>query len=99
MGTIGRLVAIALPVFVVLLIALPFTGMGAVGCLSAAILLTGATVWWAERRRARRLGAARAAAAQGETAYRQPMGPLTAAALTLGGVLLLIYVILVIRAA
>lgn len=74
---------------------LPLSGMGPLPCLVGAVLLTAVVVVLAERRRVRRLGVPEDAAASGETAPSRPMGPLTAAGLTLFVVLVVVYVIFV----
>ena len=85
-----------IPVWIVLLGVLPYvTGLGPLACLSMATILAAAAVVVVERRRARR----EARPAGGPPAARGPMSPLTAAALTLGAVVLLIYVVFVIRSA
>ncbi len=84
-----------LPVWIVLLGVLPYvTGLGALGCLSLATLGAAVVVVVVERRRSRR----EARPADGPPPTRRPMGPLTAAGLTLGAVVLLIYVVFVLRA-
>jgi len=84
-----------LPVWIVLLGVLPYvTGLGALGCLSLATLGAAVLVVVVERRRSRR----EARPADGPPPTRRPMGPLTAAGLTLGAVVLLIYVVFVLRA-
>ena len=69
--------------------------MGALPCLVGATLVAAAVVIWAERRRNRRLGPERAGASASAPTPSRPMGPLTAAGLTLLGVLLVVYVIFV----
>jgi hypothetical protein len=69
--------------------------MGALPCLVGATLVAAAVVIWAERRRNRRLGLQRAGANASAPAPSRPMSPLTAAGLTLLGVLLVVYVIFV----
>ena len=99
---VGRTAAVGIPTWIVLLAVLPFTGLGALACLSLATLLAGALVVVVERRRSRGGEAAEEAAeeaAVGTPRARRPMGPLTAAALTLGGVALLAYIVFVVRAA
>ena len=89
-----------LPVWIVLLGVLPYaTGLGPLACLSLATLLAAAAVVLVERRRGRREARAEARPAGGPPPARRPMGPLTAAGLTLGAVALLIYVVFVIRSA
>jgi hypothetical protein len=95
---VGRTAAVGIPTWIVLLAVLPFTGLGALACLSLATLLAGALVVVVERRRSRG-GEAAEEAAVGTPRARRPMGPLTAAALTLGGVALLAYIVFVVRAA
>ena len=94
---VGRSAAVGIPTWIVLLALLPLTGMGPLPCLSLATLLAGALVVVVERRRSRR--GERAEASPGAVRPRRPMGALTAALLTLGGVALLVYVVFVIRAA
>jgi hypothetical protein len=85
-----------LPVWIVLLGVLPYaTGLGPLACLSLATLLAAAVVVLVERRRER----AEARPAGGPPPARRPMSALTAAGLTLGAVVLLIYVVFVIRSA
>jgi hypothetical protein len=85
-----------LPVWIVLLAVLPFvTGMGPLACLSLATLVAVVAVVLVERRRSRR--DARPAGAP--AVARRPMGALTAAGLTLGVVVVLIYVVFVLRTA
>ena len=69
--------------------------MGALPCLVGATLVAAAVVIWAERRRNRRLGLTRAGASASAPTPSRPMSPLTAAGLTLLGVLLVVYVIFV----
>jgi hypothetical protein len=92
---VGRCVAVFLPVWIVLLGVLPFaTGLGPLACLSLATLVAVAAVVVVERRRARRR-----AAPSGEAAReRRPMSAPAAVALTLGVVVLLVYILFVIRA-
>ena len=96
---VGRTAAVGIPTWIVLLAVLPFTGLGPLACLSLATLLTGALVVVVERRRSRRGEAEATEAGTGTARARRPMSPLTAAALTLGGVALLAYIVFVIRAA
>jgi hypothetical protein len=93
---VGRAMAIGFPVWVLLLFLFPFSGMGALACMSGASLLTLGVVIWADRRHARRGGGGAPAGAPTAGAPRAPMSPLTAAGLTLGGVVLLVYVVFVI---
>jgi hypothetical protein len=89
-----------LPLWIVLLGVLPFaTGLGPLACLSLATLAAAAAVVVVERRRARRAARPATRPADGPPAPRRPMGALTAAGLTLGAVVLLIYVIFVLRSA
>ena len=88
--------AIGVPTWIVLLAALPATGLGVVACLALATGLAIAAVVVAERLRGREPRAGGAAAG---ARPRRAMSPLAAAALTLGAVAVLVYVILVIRAA
>ena len=92
----GRSAAVFLPVWIVLLGTLPFaTGLGPLACLSIATLVAAAVVVLIERRRARR-DAPQPAGAPRE---RHPMSALTAAGLTLGAVVLVVYVVFVLRSA
>lgn len=93
---VGRSAAVGIPVLVLALALLPFTGLGPLACLSLAVLLAVGAVVVVERRRARRGAAGTGPAGR---ASRGPMSPATAAALTLGAVALLAYVVFVIRAA
>ena len=92
---VGRAAAIGIPIWLVLLFLFPFTGMGALPCMMGATLITAGVVLWADRRRERRARAEGAGERRAD-APRRPMGPLTAAALTLGGVLLVAYVLFII---
>ena len=92
---VGRSAAVGVPTWIILLATLPFTGLGVIACLSLATVVATGAVVLLERRRRRREAPAPVAGPPG----RRPMSALTAAALTLGGVLLLVYVIFVIRAA
>jgi hypothetical protein len=94
---VGRSAAVGIPIWIVLLGVLPFSGLGPVPCLTLATLLAGAVVVVVERRRSRR--GERAEAGPGSARARRPMSALTAALLTLGGVALLAYVVFVILAA
>ncbi len=87
-----------IPVWLLLLLLLPLSGLGPLPCLSIATVLAVAAIVLAERRRTRR---AAGATTDGELrrGERAPMSALTAAALTLGVVVLLVYVVFVIRAA
>lgn len=69
--------------------------MGALPCLVGATLVAAAVVIWAERRRNRHLGLERPGASASAPVPSRPMSPLTAAGLTLLGVLLVVYVIFV----
>lgn len=82
-----------MPTWIVLLAALPATGLGVGACLAlatagaiAAVVVAGRLM----RPAARERSAARAAGRRG------PMSPLAAAALTLGAVAVLVYVVFVI---
>ena len=86
-----------LPIWIVLLATVPFaTGLGPLACLSIATLVAAAAVVLVERRRARREPAP--GPGPGQRREKRPMSALTAAGLTLGGVLLVVYVIFVLRA-
>ena len=85
--------AIGVPVWIVLLAALPATGLGVGACLALATGLAIAAVVVAQRLRGREPRAASGARP------RRAMSPLAAAALTLGVLAVLVYVILVTRAA
>ena len=84
-----------MPTWIVLLAALPFTGLGVLACLTLATALAIAVVIVAERMRGRGPRAAGEPRAGGR--FRS-MSPLAAAGLTLGVVALLVYVVFVIRA-
>jgi hypothetical protein len=75
---------------------LPFTGLGVVACLTLATALAVGAVLGAERLRPR---GDRPAAEPAPPRRRRSMSPLAAAALTLGAVVVLIYVIWVISTA
>jgi hypothetical protein len=94
---IGRAAAWFIPTWILLLAALPFTGLGIGACLAGATLIAVAAVILAERRRNRRLGAATSAAA-GAPVARRPMGAAAGAGIALGAVALIAYVLLVLRA-
>ncbi len=93
MRRVGRAAALGVPVWLVLLLLLPLTGMGPLACMSGATLLTAGAVVWADRRSRRRGPEADDGPPDGA---RTPMSPLAAAGLTLAGVALLAYVIFVI---
>jgi len=95
---VGRGAAVGIPTWLVLLLLLPLSGMGALPCLVGATLIAAGIVIWAERRRARRRDA-EADEARGGTPEPRQMSPLAAVGLTLGAVVLLAYIVLVIRAA
>lgn len=90
-----RCALLGIPVWLVLLVLIPQTGLGALPSLTLATLCTVGVVVVSERRRGRVGTPPRSESGRS----RRPMGPLTAAALTLGGVVLFIYVIFVIRVA
>ena len=46
----GRAAAVGIPVWLVLLFLLPFTGLGALACLTIATFLSFGVVAWADRR-------------------------------------------------
>lgn len=96
---IGRAALVGVPVLVVLLAVLPFTGLGVLACLSLAVLLSVVAVVLAERRRIAR--AERAASPPDATARgeRAPMSALAGAGIALGVVVVLVYVVFVVRAA
>jgi hypothetical protein len=87
---------IGIPTWILLLWLLPLTGLGVLPCFFGASLLATIAVVVAERRHRRRQARP---AGPAEPRPRRPMSALTAAALTLGGVALLAYVLFVIRAA
>jgi cobalamin synthase len=95
---VGRAAAVGIPVWIVLLALLPFSGLGPLPCLTIATLGAVVTIVLAERRRTRRIAGA-AAGDELRRGERAPMSAATAAALTLGAVVLLVYVVFVIRAA
>ena len=86
-----------IPTWIFLLFLLPFTGLGVLACLLGASGLTTGVVIWAERRHTRRDGAEATSAST--VPHRRPLGPLAAAGLTLGAVVLVAYILFVIRAA
>ncbi len=86
---------IGFPTWILLLWLLPLTGLGVLPCFFGATLLAAIVVVVAERRHRRRHGRAPGPA---EPRRRRPMSPLAAAALTLGAVALLAYVLFVISA-
>jgi hypothetical protein len=92
---VGRGAAIGVPTWIVLLAALPFTGLGVLACLTLATALAVAVVVVVERMRARGPRSPREPGAVG--GFRS-MSPLAAVGLTLGVVVLLVYVVFVIRA-
>jgi uncharacterized iron-regulated membrane protein len=79
----------------VLLFLFPFTGLGAIACMTGATFVTAGVVIWADRRRERR-AAEDADGPAARPAERRPMTPLAAAGLTLGSVVLLAYVIFIV---
>ena len=85
-----------MPTWIVLLAVLPFTGLGVGACLTRATALAVGAVIGAERLRSR---GGPPSAEPGPARPRRSMSPLAAAALTLGVVAVLIYVVWVIRAA
>lgn len=89
-----------LPVWLVLLLLIPQTGLGAIGSLSLATLLTTLFVIAAERLGARRRGARSAGGGAPARAVRggarRPMSAPKAVLLTLGGVVVLAYVIFIV---
>jgi hypothetical protein len=92
--------ALGIPVWILLLWLLPLSGMGPLPCLTLATALTAGVVVLAERRRARRLrDDGDADAPTGPRGRRGPMSAPAAVALTLGVVVLLVYVLFVIRSA
>ncbi len=95
----GRAALVGVPVLIVLLAALPFTGLGVLPCLSLAVRLAVAAVVLVERRRtarAEREASPAGVAARGE---RAPMSAVTGAGIALGVVVVLVYVVFVVRAA
>jgi hypothetical protein len=93
---VGRAAAVGVPTWIVLLGALPFTGLGVGACLALATGLAIAAVVAAERLRSR---GDRPAADRGPARPRRAVSPLAAVGLTLAVVAVLVYVVLVIRAA
>ena len=87
--------AVGVPVWIVLLGLLPFTGLGVAACLLGATAVAVAAMVVAERAHARRAAPPEHAGARGP---RRRMSPLAAAAITLGAVLLVVYVIFVLSA-
>ncbi len=70
--------------------------MGALACMTGATLITAGIVLWADRRRERRVAAGTTAGRRDPDARRRPMSPLAAAGLTLGGVLVVAYVLFIV---
>ena len=97
----GRCAAVGFPVWLVLLLLIPQTGMGPMPCLFLATLLTAAVVVAVERRRGRRARAAGepVAGSPGRPAERRPMSALAGAGIALGAVVVLAYIIFVMAAA
>jgi uncharacterized iron-regulated membrane protein len=95
---VGRAAAVGIPVWLVLLFLLPFTGMGALACMTIATFLSFGVVAWADRRHERRgrAGGESPAGAPAAHAPKRPMSPLAAAGLTLGGVVVLAYVLFIV---
>jgi len=84
------------PTWIVLLGALPFTGLGVGACLALATGLAIAAVIGAERLRSRER---RPAGGRRPARSWRSMSPLGAAALTVAAIAVLVYVVFVIRAA
>ena len=91
--------AVGVPVWILLLGLLPFTGLGVGACLLGATVVAVAAVVLVERLRGRRAAGDAGRAAGGRRVARGRMSPLAAAGLTLGVVLVIVYVIFVVRAA
>lgn len=91
-----RAAAVGVPTWVVLLAALPATGLGVGACLALATLGAVVAIVLAGRMRG---GRARTEGDADAPRPRRAIGPLAAVALTLGAVALLAYVVFVIRAA
>jgi hypothetical protein len=91
--------AVAVPVWIALLGLLPFTGLGVGACLLLATAGAAVAVLLTERLLAGRAREADGREAPGRRRARRRMGAPAAVALTLGVVLLVVYVIFVLRAA
>ena len=81
-----------IPTWILLLLLLPLSGAGVLPCFFGASLLAAGVVIWADRRHARREGGATPRPAD---TPRSPMSPLAAAGLTLGAVVLVLYIVFV----
>lgn len=88
---------VGLPIWLVLLVVVPASGLGAIGSLSLSTLLATGVVVLAERVWGRRASPAEgdAEAAPRRRRERRPMSPLRAVILTLASVVLVIYVIFI----
>jgi hypothetical protein len=93
-GRVLRGAAVGVPVWILLLALLPFTGLGVMACLLGATAVAVAAVVAAERVHARRATPRRA----GARGPRRRMSPLAAAGITLAAVLVVVYVIFVLSA-
>lgn len=88
---------VGLPIWLVLLVVVPASGLGAIGSLSLSTLLAAGAVVLAERRLGRRTGrAGEAPQVGGRRRERAPMSPVRAVFLTLVGVVAVIYVVFII---
>jgi hypothetical protein len=87
-----------LPIWLVLLVVVPATGLGSIGSLALSTLLAAAAVVLAERRWGRRSDAGGDTSQAGPRRVRDkgPMSPLRAVFLTLAAVVAVIYVIFII---
>ncbi|WP_217914571.1 hypothetical protein [Miltoncostaea marina] len=85
------------PVWLVLLLLVPRTGLGPMPSLFLATVLTAAVVVAVERRRSRHARAA--AAPHARPAERRPMSALAGAGIALGAIVVLAYVVFVLVAA
>jgi len=90
-----RAAAIGVPVWILLLALLPFTGLGVGACLLGATAVAVAAIVVVDRGHARRAAAPGHAGARGP---RRRMSPLAAAGITLGAALVVAYVIFVLSA-
>jgi hypothetical protein len=90
-----RAAAVGVPTWIALLALLPFTGMGVGACLAVATALAIVAILVVERLRGR--GKRMERRQRGPRTLRS-MSPFAAAALTLGAVALVVYIVWVIRA-
>lgn len=88
---------VGLPIWLVLLVVVPSSGLGAIGSLGVSTLLATGVVVLAERLRGRRASPAEGdpGAAPPRPRERRPMSPLRAVILTLASVVLVVYVVFI----